>query len=133
MVKAAEGNYQLAITMSSDGAVGGLEGSLLKGNLVSQSLNSSEGSAIFLLNDNAGLYLMQETVSIAANQARIEVGSSLPMAKVNSLRLAFGEATSIAEVVSHIAPQTVYSLTGVRLAAPQRGINIINNKKVIVK
>ena len=133
MVKAAEGNYQLAITMSSDGAVGGLEGSLLKGNLVSQSLNSSEGSAIFLLNDNAGLYLMQETDAIAANQARIEVGSSLPMAKVNSLRLAFGEATSIAEVVSHIAPQTVYSLTGVRLAAPQRGINIINNKKVIVK
>ena len=29
--------------------------------------------------------------------------------------------------------QAIYSITGVRLAAPQKGINIINNKKVIIK
>ena len=133
LVKATKGDYQLAITMSGYGAIGGLEGSLLRGNFMGQSLTSSEGCAIFLLNDNAGLYLMQGTTDIAANQARVEVSTSLPMGRVNSLGLVFQTPVSIENVESADAVQAVYSITGVRLASPQRGINIMNNKKVIVK
>ena len=133
LIKAPEGDYQLAITMSGNGAVGGLEGSLLHGNFMGLSLTASEECAIFRLNDNAGLYLMQETTDIVANQARVEVSTSLPMAKVNSLGLVFQTPVSIENVGATDVHQAVYSITGMRLAGPQRGINIINNKKVIVK
>jgi hypothetical protein len=55
------------------------------------------------------------------------------MAAAHVLRLDFDAATSVEQVVSFDEEQTIFSVTGVRLAVPQKGINIINNKKVIVK
>jgi transglutaminase/protease-like cytokinesis protein 3 len=44
------------------------------------------------------------------------------------------ESTGINEVESqHTADGNIYSLSGQRLAAPKKGINIINGRKVIVK
>lgn len=43
------------------------------------------------------------------------------------------QTTHIAEIESNIANDTVYDLQGRRLAAPGKGFNIINGRKVIVK
>ncbi|MBO5594252.1 MAG: hypothetical protein J5931_06585, partial [Prevotella sp.] len=41
--------------------------------------------------------------------------------------------TTIAEVETSVTPVTIYSVSGQRLAKPQKGINIIGGKKVVVK
>ena len=51
----------------------------------------------------------------------------MPMAKVNSLGLVFQTPVSIENVGATDVHQAVYSITGMRLAGPQLGINIINN------
>jgi hypothetical protein len=48
--------------------------------------------------------------------------------------LQVGEATGIGEIAnSETADKTIYNLGGQRLTAPQRGLNIINGKKVFIK
>ncbi len=44
-----------------------------------------------------------------------------------------GDATQISEITAAPAAQGIYDLSGRRLAAPVRGINIINGRKVLVK
>lgn len=47
--------------------------------------------------------------------------------------VATGIEETIAEPVQRAVPQGIYNLSGQRLSAPQKGLNIINGKKVLVK
>ena len=133
VVKAVEGAYKLAITMQGVGSVAGLPGSLLQGNMLKSSLAPTEAERTFILTDAEGFLTVDEACMLSANQARVVCDATSSMAAAHVLRLDFDAATSVEQVVSFDEEQTIFSVTGVRLAVPQKGINIINNKKVIVK
>ena len=133
VVKAVGGEYRLAITMEGTGAVTGLAGSLLQGNMLKSSLTPTEAERTFVLTEGEGLLAVDETITLPANRARVVCDATAEMATAHVLRLDFDAATSVEQIVSSDAKQTVYSVTGVRLMAPQKGINIINQKKVIIK
>ena len=133
VVKAVEGEYQLAITIEGTRGVKGLPGSLLQGNMLKGSLEPTAEEKTFVLTDGEGFMPVDAAYTLPANQARVVCNATASIAAARVLRLDFDAATSVERVVSSDAVQTIYSVTGVRLTAPQKGINIINNKKVIIK
>jgi hypothetical protein len=132
VVKAVGGEYRLAITMEGAGAVTGLAGSLLQGNMLKCSLAPAEAERTFVLTDGEG-FLSVKAYTLSANQARVVCDATAEMAAARVLRLDFDATTSVEQVVSSDEEQIIYSVTGIRLMTPQKGINIINNKKVIIK
>lgn len=64
-------------------------------------------------------------------RARIEK-SDAP-ANASALTMRFANPTSIEEVVSAFQNNAVYDLNGRRVATPEKGIYIVNGKKVIIK
>ena len=136
VVKAVEGDYQLAITMEGAGSVTGLPGSLLQGNMLKGALEPIEAEKTFVLTmeeDAAAFRVVEEACALPANQARVVCDATASMAAARVLQLDFDAATSVEPLAPADEVQAIYSITGVRLAAPQKGINIINNKKVIIK
>ena len=138
IVAATSGNYNLPITMDDTDAKEALEGSLLKGNFVSQTLTQGADVKKFIFanrNHGVGFYIMNAEGTIAANKCWMEW--TVPVgANVRSLVIRFGNTTDIENVAvapEHPAQPVIYNLAGQRLEAPQRGINIINGRKIVVK
>ena len=138
IVKAYPGDYDLGITMSNENAVSSLANSLLKGNFVSQTLTQGADVKKFIFADGSngvGFYIMDAEGTIGANKCWMEW--EMPAdANVRSLVIRFADTTDIENV--EVAParpaqQGIYNLAGQRLEAPQKGINIINGKKVVIK
>lgn len=138
IVKAYPGDYDLGITMSNENAVSSLANSLLKGNFVSQTLTQGTDVKKFIFangSNGVGFYIMDAEGTIGANKCWMEWAMPAD-ANVRSLVIRFADTTDIENV--EVAPerpaqQGIYNLAGQRLEAPQKGINIINGRKVIVK
>ena len=138
IVKAYPGDYALDITMSNENAVSSLANSLLKGNFVSQTLTQGTDVKKFIFangTQGVGFYIMDPKGTIGANKCWMEWAMPAD-ANVRSLVIRFADTTDIENV--EVAPerpaqQGIYNLAGQRLEAPQKGINIINGRKVIVK
>ena len=142
IVAAEAGDYNLTITMNNKDAIGSLEGSLLCGNFVSQTLTQGEEDEpqkfIFAKPEGktVGFYIMDGSGTIGANKCWMEWNVPADMANVRSLVIRFenGE-TDIEETLSPTLPskQIIYNLAGQLLLTPQKGINIINGNKVVIK
>ena len=138
IVKAYPGDYALDITMSNENAVSSLANSLLEGNFVSQTLTQGTDVKKFIFangTQGVGFYIMDPEGTIGANKCWMEWAMPAD-ANVRSLVIRFADTTDIENV--EVAPerpaqQGIYNLAGQRLEAPQKGINIINGRKVIVK
>ena len=130
IINGSEGVYQLPITMSNYDAVTSLPESVLKGNYVESSLTQSEEGKKFLFAEN-GFKAFDGSKDIAANQCWVQC--NLPQA--GELTIHFNDLTGIEEIPS--TPQkksgNIYDIAGKRLNAPQKGINIVDSKKVLVK
>lgn len=139
IVKAAAGDYRLAITMDGNGAGTSLPGSLLRGNYVKQDLVQGDKvkKFVFLKPDgqDAGFYRMQDAGTIGANKCWMEWEVPEGMAEARSIMLDFSGETGIDDVVTPtpVRGTLVFNLNGQRLAAPQKGVNIIGNTKVIIR
>lgn len=137
IVKAEPGNYDLKITMEGSGAKISLPGSLLRGNFVKQELVQGTDVKKFILTNGdkgLGFYRMQESGTIGANKCWMEWTTPEGQAEARSFRIRFEQGeTGIANVELQPTEQYIYNLAGQRLSVPQKGINIIGNKKVIVK
>lgn len=138
IVKAEPGDYDLKITMEGSGAKTSLPGSLLRGNFMKQELVQGTDVKKFILtkdkNDVVGFYRMQDSGTIGANKCWMEWTTPEGQAEARSFRIRFEQGeTGIANVESQPTGQYTYNLAGQRLSVPQKGINIIGNKKVIVK
>ena len=139
IIQAKQGSYTLAITMDDTDAKGALDGSLLKGNFVSQTLTQGTDVKKFIFangTQGVGFYIMDAKGTIGANKCWMEW--NMGSANVRSLTIRFGDgdATDIENV--EVAParpmqQGIYNLAGQHLEAPQKGVNIINGKKVVIK
>ena len=132
------GDYDLGITMNNENAVSSLANSLLKGNFVSQTLTQGTDVKKFIFangNQGVGFYIMDAEGTIGANKCWMEWAMPAD-ANVRSLVIRFADTTDIENV--EVAParpaqQGIYNLAGQRLEAPQKGVNIINGKKVVIK
>lgn len=59
--------------------------------------------------------------------------SAISTSSAKALILGFGDATGINEAKAAKAEGAIYSISGVRVAQPQKGVYIMNGRKVIVK
>ncbi len=130
IVNGSAGTYQFIITMSDSEVVCALPASLLKGNYVASTLSQSGESKKFILAEKA-FQTFDGTTNLPANQCWLECD----LAQASALAIAFPDPTHIEGITAHPNSTTpnIYNTAGQRLTTPQRGINIIDQKKVMVK
>ena len=136
-VKAPQGEYNLEITMSDKGAKGSSNGSILHGNYVMQELQQSEELKIFTLSQgdhNLSLYPLKETDNtITANSCWAEWPLLSDQAEAQVITLIFNDETTVKKDIEAVpSGNAIYNLAGQSLDTPQKGVNIIGNKKVII-
>ena len=142
IVKAEAGDYPLRITMSDKWAIESLPGSLLRGNFVKQELPQGQGNDpkkfIFADGDyGVGFYRMQDSGTMDANKCWVEWTTLAGQAEAHAFLLSFNDETGIGDVISGGQPEDsashlIYNMAGQRLYAPQKGLNIIGSRKVVV-
>ena len=137
IIAADPNTYNLTITMSDDKAGTSLNGSLLKGNFVKQTLTQSGDKVKFIFANKdgvVGFYRLSSsgTSTLGANKCWLEWDVPTMGDPAQSIRLRFEDVTDITSVIQTTKAEGIYDLTGRRLAAPQKGVNIINGKKVIL-
>ena len=139
IVEATPGIYNLNISMSDNGAKVSLAGSLLRGNFVKQNLvqGSVTKKYIFANGTNGiGFYLMNESGTIGANKCWMEWTVPAGQAEARSFIISFDNATGISDIITVTKESRIdliYNIGGQRLNKPQKGLNIIGKKKVIIK
>ena len=130
IVNGSAGTHQLIITMSDYAAATSLPESLLKGNHVESSLTQSNDNRKFIFANNT-FKTFDGSKDIAANQCWLECS----IAQASEIAIHFGDQTGIEAITP--TPQeksgNIYDIAGKRLDTPQKGINIIDSKKVLVK
>ena len=130
IVNGNEGTHQFTITMSDNGAATSLSESILKGNYVASNVTQSGDSKKFVFANNT-FKAFEGSKEITANQCWVEYNQP----KATELTICFSDPTGIEEITS--TPQgksgDIYDIAGKRLNTPQKGINIIDSKKILVK
>ena len=133
IINGNEGVHSFSITMSDYGAIGSLPQSLLKGNFVEYQLTQSTTARKFVFteeNENSTFRSFDNSIDIAANQCWLEYNTQ----QANEITICFDNETGIQEINNSTQRQNedIYNIAGERLDRPQRGINIIDNKKILV-
>ena len=85
-----------------------------------------------------GCYILQGEEFVSCIAGTLPAGKAYLPATVGSsgakaFTFDFGESTGINEVKTVKADGAIYSISGVRVAEPQKGVYIMNGRKVIVK
>ena len=85
-----------------------------------------------------GCYILQGEEFVSCIAGTLPAGKAYLPATVGSsgakaFTFDFGESTGINEVKAAKADGAIYSISGVRVAEPQKGVYIMNGRKVIVK
>jgi hypothetical protein len=111
---------------------------LLKGTLVPMSLDLSDATNYYSLgrkDGEIGFYKFDNgttTIKLGANKAYLETPAS--GGAVKGFTFSFDDVNSIVSPLGETEVRaSIYNLAGQRLSKPQKGVNIINNKKVVVK
>ncbi len=139
IVKAEAGTYELRIPFDANAeAKTSLLGSLLRGNFVAQDLVQNDAAVKFIFANGAngvGFYRMDnDGGTIAANKCWMEWNVQTLPTNMKALRIRFDQTTDIEGGPSATpASSAIYDLAGRKLTTPQRGFNIVNGKKVIIK
>jgi hypothetical protein len=141
IIQAKPGTYNLAITMDDTNAKGALNGSLLKGNFVKQDLTQGQdgGAKKFIFangHNGVGFYLFSDNApsTIGANKCCMEWTVPAGQAEVRSFVISFDDATGISDIIPEAKENRthlIYNIGGQRLNKPQKGLNIVNGKKII--
>ena len=138
IVAATPGNYNLSISMSDNGAKTSLAGSLLRGNFVEQELTQGNTTKKYIFGKPeghyVGFYLMDKPGTIGANKCWMEWTVPAGQAEVRSFVIFFDDATGISDIIPETKENSthlIYNISGQRLNKPQKGLNIVNGKKVI--
>ncbi len=138
MIYANEGTYQLplASTSPTENVVSLLHG-VLEDTPVS-TLMAQEGKSIYVLSRGIKEYIGFKRVvangavtTIPANKAYLPFGTS---SQVNFLNVSFSDSTTDINglmISTQADSDEIYDLTGRKVTAPQKGIYIVNGKKVL--
>ena len=133
--RAQSGNALFHVTSGLPSVVDA-ESNLLKGTLTSMSLDLSDETPYYSLgrlNNEIGFYKFTGgTITLGANKAYLETPT--PINSVKGFTFSFDDANSIVSPLGETEEgASIYNLSGQRLSKPQKGINIINGKKVLIK
>lgn len=90
----------------------------------------SEGDYL-LATDGSAFVLWNGEGTLAATKAYLPASAISSGAKI--INIAFGESTGISEVQKSKADGAIYNLSGMRVSKTQKGVYIMNGRKVIVK
>ena len=127
LVKADEGNYPIPVAASAEGEKG-----IMVGTLTGETI--PDGSFVLLnQNDVIGFY---RATGFTARPNSAWLPSTVAGSSVRFIGFddEGGEATGIQEVsTATMKSEQVFNLRGQRVAAPQKGLYIVNGKKVILK
>lgn len=132
IISGSEGTYHFAITMSDYKAVTSLPQSLLKGNYVESSLTQSGNRRKFLFareGNNIKFKSFDGSRNIAANQCWVECD----IVQATEFTVYFDAPTNIESAITTPQGGNTYNVAGKRLKQAQKGINIVGNRKVLVK
>lgn len=124
VLKGAADTYEIPVIDGSDTAKGDLKGD-------ATAATTANGSQyILVMNGSNAQFTKATSGSIAAGKAYLENAGS----ESRILNIVFaGEATGIKAIETVQADGNVYNMAGQRVAAPQKGLFIMNGKKVIIK
>ena len=124
VLKGAANTYEIPVIDGSDTAKGDLKGD-------ATAATTANGSQyILVMNGSNAQFTKATSGSIAAGKAYLENAGS----ESRILNIVFaGEATGIKAIETVQADGNVYNMAGQRVAAPQKGLFIMNGKKVIIK
>lgn len=136
MIKAAAGSYNFTaagaeIAATAEGVV---TNGLLNGGYATITVDADANNYVLQKNgDDVNFYLVTETdATVKPFRAYLTAPAT-----ARELTLNFGETTGISAALMNsderIVKSEVYNLNGQRVAAPQKGLYIVNGKKVIVK
>lgn len=133
MIKAAAAAYEFTATDASIAATGDgiVANGLLNGTYATTT--AAAGAANYVLQkngDDVNFYLVTGTDATVKPFRAYLMASGV---EARALNLDLGETTGIETVKKADVTTAVYSLNGQRVAAPQKGLYIVNGKKVIVK
>jgi len=129
VLKGAAATYNIPAIASSTTEPGDLQGSTTQ----ATAYNAYEGFTLYMLNivEGKAQFVPVTSDEIAAGKAFLKVSNA---AGIRSLKVVFGgEATGINAVNAQQATEEFYNLRGQRVAAPQKGLYIVNGKKVVLK
>ena len=132
IVKGNEEALLLAITMSDYGAKGPLPQSLLKGNYVGSNLTQDSEVRKFVftnVGDKSLFKTFESSTSIAANQCWLECETT----QASEIVLYFESTTGIQDIQASTRCKNIYYIDGKCMKTPQKGINIVDNKKMFIK
>ena len=123
----AEDNYNIPVIASSSTVA-------TENKLIGVTAETADVAAgIYVLMDETngvGFYKTTSAFTVGANTAYLP--ADIAGAGVRAF-YGFGDATAISAVKTVKADGEVYNLNGQRVAAPQKGLYIVNGKKVIIK
>lgn len=131
VLKGAANTYNIPVIASSTTDKGHLLGSTTD----ATAYNAYDGYTLYMLNivNGKAQFVPVTSDEIAAGKAFLKISSG-NSSLVRSLNVVFGEdATGINAVNAQQATKEYYNLRGQRVAAPQKGLYIVNGKKVVVK
>ena len=131
--------FSTGFSVSSGYAEAIIESSnLLKGTLTSMSLDLSDATNYYSLGRKDGVIGFYKfdngttTITLGANKAYLDTPT--PINSVKGFTFSFDDANSIVSPLGETEEgASIYNLSGQRLSKPQKGINIINGKKVLIK
>jgi hypothetical protein len=135
IINGGERDLLFPITMSESDTKSTLDESILKGNYVAENLTQGTGKKKFILTLQEGkkavFKAFEASTGIAANQCWIEYD----MPQADEITIYFDSQTGISEIqtTTRDNERRIYNLYGQPLNKPQKGINIIDNRKVLVK
>ena len=133
MIKADAGDYEFTATSAEIAATeeGVVTNGLLNGGYATMTAAAGANNYVLQKNGNdVNFYLVTGTAATVKPFRAYLMASG---GEARALNLDLGETTGIATVKKADVTTAVYSLSGQRVAAPQKGLYIVNGKKVIVK
>ncbi|MBE6255229.1 MAG: hypothetical protein E7105_06920 [Prevotella sp.] len=133
ILNATAGTYNLPVTESADNVFGNLL-------LASDGSVIGNGSTIFALGvgkvdpyvGQVGFYLVKEEVAVPAGKAYLEVAAP----GVKGFTFNFDIVTGVNAIAKSQEPRVngqIFNLAGQKMSKLQKGVNIVNGKKVLVK
>ena len=133
VLKGAEGSYTIPWAASSETAKGDLKGNATAATAYDA---ADSGNAYYVLAPVAGSSNVQfqpvTSGSIPAGKAFLEAPYN-PGISVKALAVVFEDATGIKAMDNEVANAEIFNLAGQRVNKAQKGIYIVNGKKVLVK
>ena len=145
ILEGAEGEYTFSVSETDAAAVSGnlLKGTVINTNIIGQAYvlgnDAEEGVGLYKTQmSNVTLSNASGTVSVFKNNAYKAYlpASAVPAAANGAANFSFrfeGGTTGVENVEVESASNVIYDLTGRQVNAVERGIYIINGKKVLVK